>query len=153
MTEENNSQANTGDKNWKEIREQNEFLKGKVAEYEAKERTQVFKLAGLDPTKGVGKAVDMMFEGELNVDNIKQYATEEFGVEFGQQDGLQQDVGLQQQVEASQNRLNNIQQNSVVDNYNTDAVAQLDNIVNKGTVKQSIAAKLYAQEEEKKNNK
>ena len=79
MTEENNSQANTGDKNWKEIREQNEFLKGKVAEYEAKERTQVFKLAGLDPTKGVGKAVDMMFEGELNVDNIKQYATEEFG--------------------------------------------------------------------------
>jgi len=152
MTEENNSQANTGDKNWKEIREQNEFLKGKVAEYEAKERTQVFKLAGLDPTKGVGKAVDMMFEGELNVDNIKQYATEEFGVEFGQQDGLQQDVGLQQQVEASQDRLNNIQQNYVVDNYNRDAVAQLDNIVNKGTVKQSIAAKLYAQEEEKKNN-
>ena len=152
MTEENNSQTNTGDKNWKEIREQNEFLKGKVAEYEAKERTQVFKLAGLDPTKGVGKAVDMMFEGELNVDNIKQYATEEFGVEFGQQDGLQQDVGLQQQVEESQNRLNNIQQNSVVDNYNTDAVAQLDEIVNKGTVKQSIAAKLYAQEEAKKNN-
>ena len=152
MTEENNSQTNTGDKNWKEIREQNEFLKGKVAEYEAKERTQVFKLAGLDPTKGVGKAVDMMFEGELSVDNIKQYATEEFGVEFGQQDGLQQDVGLQQQVEASQDRLNNIQQNSVVDNYNTDAVAQLDEIVNKGTVKQSIAAKLYAQEEAKKNN-
>ena len=152
MTEENNSQTNTGDKNWKEIREQNEFLKGKVAEYEAKERTQVFKLAGLDPTKGVGKAVDMMFEGELNVDNIKQYATEEFGVEFGQQDGLQQDVGLQQQVEESQNRLNNIQQNSVVDNYNTDAVAQLDEIVNKGTVKQSIAAKLYAQEEAKKND-
>ena len=152
MTEENNSQTNTGDKNWKEIREQNEFLKGKVAEYEAKERTQVFKLAGLDPTKGVGKAVDMMFEGELNVDNIKQYATEEFGGEFGQQDGLQQDVGLQQQVEASQDRLNNIQQNSVVDNYNTDAVAQLDEIVNKGTVKQSIAAKLYAQEEAKKNN-
>ena len=152
MTEENNSQTNTGDKNWKEIREQNEFLKGKVAEYEAKERTQVFKLAGLDPTKGVGKAVDMMFEGELNVDNIKQYATEEFGVEFGQQDGLQQDVGLQQQVEASQDRLNNIQQNSVVDNYNTDAVAQLDEIVNKGTVKQSIAAKLYAQEEAKKND-
>jgi hypothetical protein len=158
MTEENNSQTNTGDKNWKEIREQNELLKGKIAEYEAKERTQIFQLAGLDTTKGVGKAVDMMFEGELSVDNIKQYATEEFGVEFGQQDGLQQNVEqqenikLQQQVEESQNRLNNIQQNSVVDNYNTDAVAQLDEIVNKGTVKQSIAAKLYAQEEAKKNN-
>jgi len=152
MTEENNSQTNTGDKNWKEIREQNEFLKGKVAEYEAKERTQVFKLAGLDPTKGVGKAVEKLYEGEMNVESIQKYASEEFGVEFGQQDGLQQDVGLQQQVEASQDRLNNIQQNSVVDNYNTDAVAQLDEIVNKGTVKQSIAAKLYAQEEAKKNN-
>ena len=67
MTEEIESQeANSGDKNWKEVREQNEFLKGKVAEFEAKERTQIFQLAGLDTTKGVGKAVDMMFEGELS---------------------------------------------------------------------------------------
>jgi len=147
MTEENNSQTNTGDKNWKEIREQNEFLKGKVAEYEAKERTQVFKLAGLDPTKGVGKAVDMMFEGELNVDNIKQYATSEFGVEFGQQDGLQQ------QVEESQNKLNNIQRNQVVDTFGEDIVSQVAEISAKGTVNQSIAAKLFAMEEAKKNDK
>lgn len=147
MTEEINSQTNTGDKNWKEIREQNELLKGKVAEYEAKERTQVFQLAGLDTTKGVGKAVDMMFEGELTVDNIKTYATEEFGVEFGQQDGIQS------QVEESQAKLENIQQNSVVDNYDQDVVAQLNEIATKGTPKQSIAAKLFAMEEAKKNNK
>ena len=148
MTEEIESQeANSGDKNWKEVREQNDFLKGKVAEYEAKERTQVFQLAGLDTTKGVGKAVDMMFEGELSVDNIKTYATEEFGVEFGQQDGIQS------QVEESQAKLENIQQNSVVDNYDQDVVAQLNEIATKGTPKQSIAAKLFAMEEAKKNNK
>tara|TARA_R110001583_G_scaffold91298_7_gene233352 strand:- start:466 stop:912 length:447 start_codon:yes stop_codon:yes gene_type:complete len=148
MTEEIESQeANSGDKNWKEVREQNDFLKGKVAEYEAKERTQVFQLAGLDTTKGVGKAVDMMFEGELTVDNIKTYATEEFGVEFGQQDGIQS------QVEESQAKLENIQQNSVVDNYSQDVVAQLNEIATKGTPKQSIAAKLFAMEEAKKNNK
>ena len=148
MTEEIESQeANSGDKNWKEVREQNDFLKGKVAEYEAKERTQVFQLAGLDTTKGVGKAVDMMFEGELSVDNIKTYATEEFGVEFGQQDGIQS------QVEESQAKLENIQQNSVVDNYSQDVVAQLNEIATKGTPKQSIAAKLFAMEEAKKNNK
>jgi|TARA_R110001606_G_scaffold178779_1_gene325464 hypothetical protein len=148
MTEEIESQeANSGDKNWKEVREQNDFLKGKVAEYEAKERTQVFQLAGLDTTKGVGKAVDMMFEGELTVDNIKTYATEEFGVEFGQQDGIQS------QVEESQAKLENIQQNSVVDNYDQDVVAQLNEIATKGTPKQSIAAKLFAMEEAKKNNK
>tara|TARA_R110000751_G_scaffold228144_2_gene329822 strand:+ start:1545 stop:1991 length:447 start_codon:yes stop_codon:yes gene_type:complete len=148
MTEEIESQeANSGDKNWKEVREQNEFLKGKVAEYEAKERTQFFQLAGLDTTKGVGKAVDMMFEGELTVDNIKTYATEEFGVEFGQQDGIQS------QVEESQAKLNNIQQNSVVDNYDQDVVAQLNEIATKGTPNQSITAKLFAMEEAKKNNK
>ena len=148
MTEEIESQeANSGDKNWKEVREQNDFLKGKVAEYEAKERTQVFQLAGLDTTKGVGKAVDMMFEGELTVDNIKTYATEEYGVEFGQQDGIQS------QVEESQAKLENIQQNSVVDNYDQDVVAQLNEIATKGTPKQSIAAKLFAMEEAKKNNK
>jgi|TARA_R110002050_G_scaffold149469_2_gene276139 hypothetical protein len=148
MTEEIESQeANSGDKNWKEVREQNEFLKGKVAEFEAKERTQIFQLAGLDTTKGVGKAVDMMFEGELSVDNIKTYATEEFGVEFGQQDGIQS------QVEESQAKLENIQQNSVVDNYSQDVVAQLNEIATKGTPKQSIAAKLFAMEEAKKNNK
>ena len=147
-SEENNSkEANNSDKNWKEVREQNEFLKGKVAEYEAKERTQVFQLAGLDTTKGVGKAVDMMFEGELTVDNIKAYATEEFGVQFGQQDGIQS------QVEESQTKLQNIQQNSVVDNYEQDVVAQLNEIATKGTAKQSIAAKLFAIEEAKKNDK
>ena len=135
MTEEIESQeANSGDKNWKEVREQNEFLKGKVAEYEAKERTQFFQLAGLDTTKGVGKAVDMMFEGELTVDNIKTYATEEFGVEFGQQDGIQS------QVEESQAKLENI-------------VSQVAEISAKGTVNQSITAKLFAMEEAKKNNK
>ena len=147
MTEEINSQNNTGDKNWKEIREQNELLKGKVAEYEAKERQDVFLQAGLDTTKGVGKAVEMMFEGELNVDNIKQYATSEFGVEFGQQDGLQQ------QVEESQNKLNNIQRNQVVDTFGEDIVSQVAEISAKGTVNQSIAAKLFAMEEAKKNDK
>jgi len=147
MTEEINSQTNTGDKNWKEIREQNELLKGKVAEYEAKERQDVFLQAGLDTTKGVGKAVEVMFEGELNVDNIKQYATSEFGVEFGQQDGLQQ------QVEESQNKLNNIQRNQVVDTFGEDIVSQVAEISAKGTVNQSIAAKLFAMEEAKKNDK
>jgi len=147
MTELNNSeQASTGDKNWKEMREQNEFLKGKVAEFEAKERQIVFQQAGLDTEKGVGKAVEMMYEGDLSVEGIKQYASEEFGVEFGQQDGLQQAV---QSTEQSQERLNYIQKNSVVDNFNTDVTAQIRDIEKNGTVRNSIAAKLSVLEEGK----
>ena len=148
MTEElnNSEQATSSDKNWKEMREQNEFLKGKVAEFEAKERQNVFQQAGLDTEKGVGKAVEMMYEGDLSVEGIKQYASEEFGVEFGQQDGLQQAV---QSTEQSQERLNYIQKNSVVDNFNTDVTAQIRDIEKNGTVRNSIAAKLSVLEEGK----
>ena len=152
MTEElnNSEQATSSDKNWKEMREQNEFLKGKVAEFEAKERQNVFQQAGLDTAKGVGKAVEMMYEGDLTVEGIKQYASEEFGVEFGQQDRLQETV---QSTEQSQERLNNIQANSVVDTYDTDVISQVREIEQSGNVRNSIAAKLSVIEEAKKNSK
>jgi len=137
--------SDTSDKNWKEMREKLETYEGIIAEFEAKERQSVFKQAGLDPSKGVGKAVDMMFEGDLTVDNLKQYATEEFGVEFGQQDRIQDNV-KQSQVEQSQNRLENIQQSSVADLYDEDVVGQIRQVEQKGTVRQSITAKLNAME-------
>tara|TARA_B100000530_G_scaffold317510_1_gene248610 strand:- start:63 stop:509 length:447 start_codon:yes stop_codon:yes gene_type:complete len=140
--------SDTGDRNWKETREKLAFLEDKVAEYEAKERQDVFKAAGLDPSKGVGKAVDMMFEGDLTVDNLKQYATDEFGVEFGQQDRIQDNV-KQSQVEQSQNRLENIQQSSVAELYDEDVVGQIREVESKGTIRQSITAKLNAMEADK----
>ena len=149
MTEEQNN-SDTGDKNWKEMRDKLEVYEGKIAESEAKERSTVFNQAGLDTSKGVGKAVEMMFEGELTVDNIKQYATEEFGVDFGQEGGLQDAV---QEAEKSQERLNNIQKSSVVDLYNTDVVSQVREIEKSGNIRNSIAAKLSVIEEAKKNSK
>jgi len=140
--------SDTGDRNWKETREKLAFLEDKVAEYEARERQDVFKAAGLDPSKGVGKAVDMMFEGDLTVDNLKQYATDEFGVEFGQQDRIQDNV-KQSQVEQSQNRLENIQQSSVAELYDEDVVGQIRQVESKGTIRQSITAKLNAMEADK----
>ena len=153
MTEElNNSeeQATNSDKNWKEMREKLELYEGKIAEFEAKERNQVFQSAGLDTTKGVGKAVEMMYEGDMTVEGIQAYASEEFGVEFGQQDRLQEAV---QSTEQSQERLNNIQANSVVDTYDNDVLGQVREIEQSGNVRNSIAAKLSVIEEAKKNSK
>ena len=147
---EQNSAANTGEKNWKELREKNEFLEGRLAEFEAKEKVQIFKDAGLDTSTGVGKAVEKLYEGEMNVESIQKYASEEFGVEFGQQDGIQSEVT---EVEQSQTRLDNIQKSSVVDVYSDDIVSQIKEVEAKGTTKQSISAKLFAIEEAKKNNK
>ena len=153
MTEElNNSeeQATSSDKNWKEMREKLDLYEGKIAEFEAKERKQVFQSAGLDTTKGVGKAVEMMYEGDMTVEGIQAYASQEFGVEFGQQDRLQEAV---QSTEQSQERLNNIQANSVVDTYDTDVISQVREIEQSGNVRNSIAAKLSVIEEAKKNSK
>jgi hypothetical protein len=143
MTEEMNS--DTSDKNWKEMREKLSLYEEKIAQYESKERQEVFKQAGLDTTKGVGKAVEMMYEGDLTVEGIQEYASQEFSVEFGNQDRLQDNV------EQSQERLNNIQRNSVVDLYSTDAVSQVREIEKSGNVRDSIAAKLSVMEEAKKN--
>ena len=153
MTEElnNSEEATSSDKNWKEMREKVELYEGKIAEFEAKERNQVFQSAGLDTTKGVGKAVEMMYEGDMTVEGIQAYASQEFGVEFGQQDRLQEAV---QSTEQSQERLNNIQANSsVVDTYNTDVIGQVREIEKSGNVRDSIAAKLSVIEEAKKNSK
>ena len=149
MTEELNN-SDTGEKNWKEMREKLNLYEAKIAEYEGKERQEVFNKAGLDTTKGVGKAVEMMYEGDMTVEGIQQYASEEFGVEFGNQDRLQDTV---QATEQSQDRLNNIQQNSVVDLYNTDVISQVREIEKTGNTRQSIAAKLSVIEEAKKNSK
>jgi len=149
MTEElNNSdtEATEGDKNWKEMREKLNLYEEKIAEFEGKERQEVFKQAGLDTTKGVGKAVEMMYEGDLTVEGIQEYASQEFQVEFGNQDRLQENV------EQSQDRLDNIQKNSVVDIYNTDVISQVKDIEKSGSVRDSIAAKLSVIEEAKKNN-
>ena len=147
MTEELNNSDTEGDKNWKEMREKLNLYEAKIAEYEGKERQEVFNKAGLDTTKGVGKAVEMMYEGDLTVEGIQDYASQEFGVEFGNQDRLQDNV------EQSQERLNNIQKNSVVDLYNTDVVSQVREIEKSGNVRNSIAAKLSVIEEAKKNSK
>ena len=147
MTEELNNSDTQGDKNWKEMREKLSLYEAKIAEYEGKERQEVFKQAGLDTTKGVGKAVEMMYEGDLTVEGIQEYASQEFSVEFGNQDRLQDNV------EQSQEKLNNIQKNSVVDLYNTDVVSQIRDIEKTGNTRQSIAAKLSVIEEAKKNSK
>jgi|TARA_Y100000114_G_C11585356_1_gene243098 hypothetical protein len=150
MADEQNSQSNDSEKNWKAMREENELLSKKVAEFEAKERIDVFNKAGLDTSKGVGKAVDMMYEGDLTIEGIQSYASEEFGVTFGQQDGIQDTV---QSTEESQERLNNIQKNSVVDIYDEDVIGQIREIEKTGNVRSSIAAKLAAIEEDKKAQK
>ena len=96
-----------------------------------------------------------MYEGELTVEGIQQYASEEFGVDVdvGRQDGIQEVQENVQAVENSQAKLDNIQKSSVADVFGEDIEAQIAEISAKGTPRQAIAAKLLAMEEDKANSK
>ena len=154
MTEELKTSADTeSDKNWKETREKLAYLEGRVSEYEEKERVQIFKDAGLDISQGIGKAVDKLYEGDLTVEGLQQYASDEFGVDVGRQDGIQEVQENVQAVETSQTKLDNIQKSSVADVFGEDIEAQIAEISAKGTTRQSIAAKLLAIDEAKENAK
>ena len=154
MTEELKNSADTeSDKNWKETREKLAYLEGRVSEYEEKERVQIFKDAGLDISQGIGKAVDKLYEGDLTVEGLQQYASDEFGVDVGRQDGIQEVQENVQAVETSQTKLDNIQKSSVADVFGEDIEAQIAEISAKGTTRQSIAAKLLAIDEAKENAK
>ena len=154
MTEELKNSADTeSDKNWKETREKLAYLEGRGSEYEEKERVQIFKDAGLDISQGIGKAVDKLYEGDLTVEGLQQYASDEFGVDVGRQDGIQEVQENVQAVETSQTKLDNIQKSSVADVFGEDIEAQIAEISAKGTTRQSIAAKLLAIDEAKENAK
>ena len=134
------------DKNWKAMREENKALREELAGYQVKERDELFKQIGLDRTKGIGKAADQMYEGELDADVLKGFVTEEFGEEvFGQQDSFRETVN------AGQERLDNLESQAQAVNANQSVKDQIAEAQQTGRVRDSIATKMRALEELEKN--
>ena len=128
------------DKNWKAIREENKALKEELITYQSKERDNLFKQVGLDRTKGVGKAADLMYEGDLEVNALKEFLSEEFGEEVvsGQQDSIRNTVN------EGQNRLDALQQTAQAINDTPNVSDQIAKAQQTGRVRDSIASKIKA---------
>ena len=128
------------DKNWKAIREENKALKEELITYQSKERDNLFKQVGLDRTKGVGKAADLMYEGDLEVNALKEFLSEEFGEEVvsGQQDSIRNTVN------EGQNRLDALQQQAQAINEAPSVADQIAKAQETGRVRDSIASKIKA---------
>ena len=134
------------DKNWKAMREENKALREELAGYQVKERDELFKQIGLDRTKGIGKAADQMYEGDLAADALKAFVAEEFGEEvFGQQDSFRETVN------AGQERLDNLASQAQAVNANQSVKDQIAEAQQTGRVRDSIATKMKALEELEKN--
>lgn len=142
-TNETDVQSSSEDKNWKAIREENKSLREELIQYQTKERDDLFKQIGLDRTKGIGKATDLSYEGELNAEALKAYVVEEFGEEvFGQQDSFRETVN------AGQERLDNLASQAQAVTANTSVRDQIAQAQQTGRVRDSIATKLKALNEQ-----
>lgn len=145
MSEEiNDTDSSVGeDKNWKAIREENKTLKEELVKYQVQERDNLFQQVGLDRTKGVGKAADLMYEGDLEINALKTFITEEFGEEVvsGQQDSIRNTVN------EGQNRLDALQQSAQTINAAPSVQEQIAQAQQTGRTRDSIASKMAALDE------
>jgi len=128
------------DKNWKALREENKALKEALVGFETKQRDDLFKQVGLDRTKGVGKAADLMYEGDLEVEALKSFLVEEFGenVVSGQQDSIRSTVN------EGQSRLDALNQSAQAINSSPNIQDQIAKAQQTGRVRDSISSKLKA---------
>jgi hypothetical protein len=108
--------------------------------YQSKERDNLFQQVGLDRTKGVGKAADLMYEGDLEVNALKEFLSQEFGEEVvsGQQDSIRNTVN------EGQNRLDALQQTAQAINDTPNVADQIAKAQQSGRVRDSIASKMMA---------
>jgi hypothetical protein len=141
MSEEiTDTEGSVEDKNWKAIREENKALKEELVKFQTQERDNLFKQVGLDRTKGIGKAADLMYEGDLEVNALQAFINEEFGdsVVSGQQDSIRNTVN------EGQNRLDALQQTAQSMNAAPNIQEQVAQAQQTGRVRDSISAKLAA---------
>ena len=142
ITNETDVQSTPEDKKLKAIREENKALKDELAQFQVKERDTLFQEIGLDRTKGIGKAADQMYEGDLAADALKAFVTEEFGEDvFGQQDSFRNTVN------EGQERLDNLASQAQAVNANTSVQEQIAEAQKSGRVRDSIASKMQALDE------
>ena len=137
----NDTDSSVGeDKNWKAIREENKTLKEELVKYQVQERDNLFQQVGLDRTKGVGKAADLMYEGDLEINALKTFINEEFGedVVSGQQDSIRSTVN------EGQNRLDALQQSAKAINETPNVTDKIAQAQKTGRVRDSIASKMMA---------
>lgn len=79
MSDDQNTDNKTDESpNVKQMRETIEQQQKRLAEYEGALRLTAFKTAGIDPEKGIGKAIYRTYEGEIDPDQIKAFAAEEY---------------------------------------------------------------------------
>jgi|TARA_R100001129_G_scaffold77933_1_gene53094 hypothetical protein len=130
--------------------DENAKLLAELESLKAEKMDGIFNEIGLDVSKGFGKALKQVYEGEASVEAVTEFAKAEYGFEAGNvaQEEVTPPVEEQPVQDDARARVAALDANSQSD-VPTDVLEDLQNIIAKGTPKDSIRAKLTLMEDEK----
>ena len=110
----------------------------------------IFQQMGLETSKGFGKALKQVYDGEANLEAVSDFAKAEYGYESG--NVAQEEVTLPVEEQPVQDdaraRVAALDANSESE-VPEDVLDKLQNIIAKGSTKEAITAKLTLMENEK----
>ena len=84
----------------KQLREEYKKLKAENKQFKANAMSTALSSLGLEPDKGIGKAVTKLYDGDLTVEAIQEFVAQEFGEVSSSEQPSQQPVVNSNVVEA-----------------------------------------------------
>ena len=130
--------------------DENDKLKAELEALKTEKMDGIFNQMGLDTSKGFGKALKQVYDGEANLEAVSDFAKAEYGYESGNvaQEEVTPPVEEQPVTDDARARVAALDANSQSD-VPEDVLSQLQDIVAKGSAKDAITAKLTLMENEK----
>ena len=130
--------------------DENDKLKAELEALKTEKMDGIFNQMGLETSKGFGKALKQVYDGEATLEAVSEFAKAEYGYESGnvaQEEGTHP-VEEQPVPDDARARVAALDANSQSD-VPEDVLSQLQDIVAKGSAKDAITAKLTLMENEK----
>lgn len=125
-------------------------LETELASYKEKEIDNVFGQLGLSTDNGFGKALKQVYDGPVTADAISQFAKEEYGFETNGVVNAQPQAQTEPVVQDdARSRVAALDANSISD-VPMDVTTELQKIVQKGSVQDSLRAKLTLLDDQNK---
>ena len=130
--------------------EENAKLHAELEALKTEKMDGIFNQMGLDSSKGFGKALKQVYDGEANLEAVSEFAKAEYGYEAGNvaQEEVTPPVEEQPVTDDARARVAALDANSQSD-VPEDVLSKLQDIVAKGSPKDAITAKLTLMENEK----
>ena len=130
--------------------DENDKLKAELEALKTEKMDGIFNQMGLETSKGFGKALKQVYDGEATLEAVSDFAKAEYGYESGNvaQEDVTPPVEEQPVQDDARARVAALDANSQSD-VPEGVLDQLQNIIAKGSTKDAIRAKLTLMDEEK----